>query len=214
MDAERMLDRVRWANNVSARSLGELAVVYRPKDEWRPLDPAHRYIRLPVLFMPTQGGFDRTVGYGIPFWVGIYDAAYTDVGDYIVMRDKTWFIASQDRFLPNLCVETNRRVSFARGSQTVVPGANAYAGLTARSLSAMTGIWPASVLGISASGHDVADLPTDVPISCWTVLLPRIGAVLLKLSDMMTDDLGRTGIIMATELTRLGWRLTVRDTTT
>jgi hypothetical protein len=38
--------------------------------------------------------------------------------------------------------------------------------------------------------------------------------VVLLNGDLMTDDLGRTGVISSAELTDLGWRMLVRQTTT
>ena len=37
---------------------------------------------------------------------------------------------------------------------------------------------------------------------------------MLAVSDLMSDDIGRKGVIASAELTRLGWRLTVREAST
>lgn len=175
---------------------------------------AHRYLRLPAAFTPLSGGFARPNDYGTALWVGIYDASYTRPGDYLVQESGTWFIASQDRFLPNLCVETNRLVKLSRPSQPSVTGTNAYAGVTAATNVPLTGSWPASILGVSESGRQAANLPTDVSVSYWTILLPPIHSVVLRPSDLMTDDLGRSGIVTAAELSRLGWRLIAKEAST
>lgn len=214
MRAVRILDRLHWGWNVAARNLGESATAYRPKDAGDPLTPANRYLRLPALFTPIGGGTDKPVGYGVALFTGVFDASYTRPGDYLVQPDRTWFIAAQDAMLPPLCVETNRTVVFARPAQPVSTGANPYSGVTAASSRALTGPWPASVLGASSGGRSEAGLPTDLAVAYWTVLLPPVPGVMLAASDLMSDDLGRNGVIAAAELTRLGWRLTVREATT
>ena len=213
MNRDRVLDRVRWAGNVAARVIGQQSVAYRPRDAWHPLAPAGAYIRLPVAFTNVGGKFDRPTGYDSGLFTGIFDSSYTQPGDYLVSGERRWFIASQDPFLPCLCVETNRHISFARVDVRSGNGAGGYSGITAASKSAITGLWPANMVERSATGNGAAALPTDVAASYWTVLLPPIPTVTLAVSDHMTDDLGRNGIVVSAELGRLGWRLTVKSTT-
>ncbi|MDR3536520.1 MAG: hypothetical protein P4L71_08470 [Acetobacteraceae bacterium] len=166
-----------------------------------------------MAFAPIRGRFEHPTLYGDALRIGIYDALYTRPGDYLVLETGIWFIASQDRFLPSLCVETNRTISIARPGQPLTVGANAYAGITTGTTVGVTGDWPASVLGISGSGINPAGLPTDLSVPYWTVLLPPIPTVTLQVSDLVSDDLGRSGVVAAAELTRLGWRLTVKEAT-
>ena len=55
--------------------------------------------------------------------------------------------------------------------------------------------WPASVLGENKSSHSAADLPTDQ----HDPVLERVGSFSfrswLSTGDIITDDLGRTGMI-------------------
>lgn len=213
MNRDRLLDKVRWADNVAARVIGQQAIAYRPCSAWKPLDTAAAYIRIPAAFTTLGGGLKRPPGYEIGLCTGIYDASYTRPGDYLVLGDRSWFIASQEAFVPNLCVETNCLVSFGRVQSPSSSGAGAYAGITAAATVAITGKWPANITGLSSSGRDAAGLPTGTPESSWTVLLPPIPSVILTVSDTMTDDLGRSGIVFAAELTRLGWRLGVKAAT-
>jgi hypothetical protein len=194
--------------------MGEQAVAYRPSGSGDPLETSNRYLRLPVAFMPISGGYGRPNAYGSALWVGTYDTSQTRPGDYLVQDSGTWFIASQDRFLPSLCVETNRTVALLRPQAPTAMGANGYAGLTTATMVALTGSWPASILGLSTSGRSTADLPTDQSTAYWTVLLPRIPTMELRLSDLVVDDLGRTGVIVCAESSRLGWRLTAKETST
>jgi hypothetical protein len=38
--------------------------------------------------------------------------------------------------------------------------------------------------------------------------------VILRPSDLLTDDLGRNAVVAAAELTDLGWRITAKQATT
>jgi hypothetical protein len=213
MNRDRLLDKVRWADNVVARVIGQQAVAYRPSGAGNPLEPAQAYLRIPAAFTHLGGSFKRPPGYEVGLCTGIYDASYTRPGDYLVVGDRSWFIAAQEAFFPNLCVESGRLVSFARVQSPSTPGAGSYAGITAATSVAITGYWPANVAELSNSGKGAAGLPTDTPTSSWSVLLPPIPSVTLRVSDVMADDMGRTGVVFAAELTRLGWRLGVKATT-
>jgi hypothetical protein len=111
-------------------------------------------------------------------------------------------------------VQTNRVVSFTRPAAQATTGVNTYGGVTAASVTPIMTNWPASVLVESREGRPLANLPSDTTVSYWTVLLPACRGALLQTSDLMSDDLGRSGIVATTELTALGWRLAVRQATT
>ncbi len=147
-------------------------------------------------------------------WYGIFDAAYTRPGDYLVQAATVWFIAAQQRLLPVLCVQTNRVVSFSRPAAPSNTGVNSYGGITTDTNQPLLTNWPASVLGVAGRGHPAAELPSDGSMPYWTVLLPAVPGVTLLPSDLMADDLGRNAVVAAAELTDLGWRLTVKQATT
>ena len=135
-------------------------------------------------------------------------------GDYLVQAGTIWFIAAQQRLAPVLCVQANRIVSFWRPAAPSNTGVNTYGGVITETNEALLANWPASILGAAGRGHPNADLPSDSSIPYWTVLLPAIPGVILRPSDLMTDDLGRNAVVAAAELTDLGWRITVKQATT
>lgn len=214
MDAVRLQDRIRWGLNVAARSLGRSTDAYRPRGPLDPLDPVNRYLRLHAAFTPPDGSFSRPNGYAAALWQGLFDAAYTCVGDYLVQPEGTWFVAAQQALLPVLCVHTTRVVSFARPAAPSSSGVNSYGGVTSVTNTPLLTNWPASVVGASGGGTPAADLPTDASVPYWTVLLPATSGIKLQLSDVMTDDLGRNAVVAAAELSDLGWRLSVKQATT
>lgn len=211
MRQDRLQDRISWASNVCARAAGDWADAYRPSGISDPLSVTNRFLRIPVLFTGMQGRFARPLAYGDTLAHGIFDYAYTTMGDYLVQGDATWFIATQGRLLPALCVRTNRIISFARPMAPSVTGANDYGGITAATVVPLLRNWPASVTGSSGNGHPSAELPSDSTVPYWTVLLPAFPGIVLLPADLMSDDLGRSAVISAAELTPLGWRLTVKQ---
>jgi hypothetical protein len=179
-----------------------------------PLRPANRFLRLRAAFSNMHGGFERPNTYDHSLWNGIFDSAYTRVGDYLVQHSGTWFIAAQQPLMPVLCVRADRIVSFTRPAAPTVSGVNTYGGITAATNTPLLTNWPASVQAASLAGIPSADLPGDSSVSHWTVLLPAQPGVVLLVSDLMTDDLGRNAVVSSAELTKLGWRLSVKQAAT
>ena len=215
MDAARLEDRQRWGLNVTARRIGVSTDAYRPRGASNPLALTNRFLRLHATFTSIRGEFTRANVYGNSLWYGIFDAAYTRPGDYLHQDEGTWYIASQHRLLPVLCVRTDRVVSFYRPSTPTGTGTGTYGGITAANMTSLLTNWPASVVGASSGGRPFAGLPGDnSTVPYWTVLVPRCPDVVLRPTDLMFDDLGRNAVVMAAELSELGWRLTVKQVTT
>jgi hypothetical protein len=214
MDSARLEDRLRWGLNVAARATGSTTSAYRPRGAKSPLAARNRFLRLHAAFSGLDGTFARPNGYGNALWYGIFDAAYTLPGDYLVQNEATWFIAAQQKLLPVLCVQTNRIVSFTRPAAQSSIGVNTYGGVTAANVTPIMTDWPASVLVASREGRPLANLPNDTSVSYWIVLVPACAGVVLQTADLMSDDLGHSGVVTTTELTDLGWRLAVRQATT
>lgn len=217
MDPDALQDHIYLGLNIAARSVGVDTDAYRPRGPSEPLAQVNRYLHLQAAFTSHDGKFAHPNGYGEALWYGIFDAAYTQPGDYLVQGDSIWFIASQQRLLPVLCVLTNRVVSFMRPaapSSTSGTSDTTYGGITTATTTPLLTDWPASVLGASGRGHPTSDLPGDIAIPYWTVLLPGNPDIVLHPSDLMTDDLGRNAVVAAAELTELGWRIAAKQATT
>jgi len=203
----------------AARVIGGSCDAYRPNGAHEPLSRANRYLRLTAAFAPPSGGFARPGGYGEVTWQGIFDAGATRVGDYLVDESAAsgravWFIAAQQPLLPVLCVRADRRVTFARPAAATMVGSNAYGGLTTASAQDLMRAWPVSVTAAAGHGGERVGLPGDGSGATWHVLLPAFGGVTLRNGDLMTDDLGRAGVVGSAELSDLGWRLVVRQAAT
>lgn len=214
MHPAALQDRIYRGLNSAARAIGVDTDAYRPSGPIDPLAPTNRFLRLRAAFTARDSKFAHPVGYGEAIWYGMFDAVYTRPGDYLVQEAGVWFIAAQQRLLPVLCVEANRTISITRPPAPPGIGVNAYSGTTAAGDTPLLTNWPASVLGAAGRGHPEADLPSDTSIPYWTVLLPAFPSVVLRPADLINDDIGRNGVIVAAELTQLGWRITVKQATT
>ncbi|MBS0558435.1 MAG: hypothetical protein JSR21_00090 [Proteobacteria bacterium] len=214
MSIARVQDRIHWGLNVAARAVGAMTDAYRPSTADFPVSSVNRFLRLNAAFVPMDGRLSRPNAYGAALWQGLFDAAYTRVGDYLVQEAGTWFVAAQQSLLPVLCVQTNRTLSVIRPAVPDSAGINTYSGVTSGTNAPILTGWPASVLGVGAAGPPSAELPTDSSTPNWTVLLPAYADTVLLPNDMLQDDLGRNAVISAAELTDLGWRIVAKQATT
>jgi hypothetical protein len=212
-------DKIRRGLGAAARAAGAWCALYRPQTAAAPMGSGNLLLRLPAMFANPQN-FNAPVGYGDAMWEGYFDAGYSRAGDYVCGPDGVFFIASQPRLGPVLCVKTNRVLSFARPGAPTAAGVNRYVGVQQATAATLLTDWPASVLAAGVGGRGA--LPADAPgviggAGGWSVLLPavRLGGavVMLHTGDLATDDLGRTGVVSTTELTDLGWRLHIRQAT-
>lgn len=212
LPGEAVPDAIRRGLGHAARAAGAWCDVFRPHGMAAPLAPGNRFMRLPAVFAGVQG-FAASVAYGDALWHGVFDAAYTQPGDYLRGEDGVFFIAAQPRLGPVLCVKTNRVLSFSRPAAPQLAGMNRYVGVQEQQAVPLLQDWPASVLTAGQGGRGA--LPGDAPASRsdvggWAVLLPAAGVV-LRPGDLAQDDLGRTGVVSSAELTSLGWRLHMKQ---
>ena len=110
MNPAELQDRIHRGLNAAARAVGADTDAYRPSGSAESSAQRNRYLRLRAAFTGQDGKFARPNAYGDALWHGLFDAAYTRVGDYLVQQGSIWFIAAQQRLLPVLCVQTNRIV--------------------------------------------------------------------------------------------------------
>ncbi len=207
-----MPDAIRRGFGLAARAAGDWCDVYRARGPDAPLSAGNRVMRLPAAFASPRG-FAASVEYGDALWQGVFDAAYTQPGDYLSGSDGIFFIAAQPRLGPLLCVKTNRTLSLSRPAAPPFAGMNRYVGVQDATNVALLTDWPTSVLSAGAGGRGA--LPGDAPgllggAGGWAVLLPDAGVV-LRPGDLAQDDLGRTAVAASAELTNLGWRLHMRQ---
>jgi hypothetical protein len=212
MDAIHLQDRFHWGLNRVANILGRVTDAYRVHGVSEPLARSNRYLQMKAAFSRADGNFDQPVGYGVALWRGFFDASYTKVGDYLVQGDEVWFVAAQQGLLPVLCVKTNRVISITR-KVTPTTGISSDTASISSTINVISQ-WPASLLGTGTEGKSPSRLPGDTTISSVIALLPSTHEQILQPTDIVTDERGATSIVVAAELSDLGWRLNVRHITT
>jgi hypothetical protein len=214
MNGRKLQDQLYLGLGMTARHIGQLTDAFRPSGPFQPLDTQNRFLRLSANFISSGGKYSRTNAYGDALWYGVFDASYTRPGDYLTMATEAFFIASQAPLLPILCVKTNRTISIKRPNTQSSIASNSYGGYTPGGSTSLMDRWPASVLSQNKSSRSSTDLPTDQTTPYWSVLVPSFAGVVFLPGDLITDDLRRTAIISASELTDLGWRISAKMATT
>jgi hypothetical protein len=91
---------------------------------------------------------------------------------------------------------------------------NSYGGYTAGESSNLMTDYPACVLGETRTASPTVDLPTEMTVPYWNVLLPSAPGIILSPGDMISDDLYRSATIVGSELTHMGWRINAKMATT
>ncbi len=211
MNFDRIDDMIQRGRGLAAIAIGEWHDLHRPKGHASPLQGGTTIMRMPALFTPSEG---RAASYGHPLFEATVDAAYTQPGDYLVGPTYTWFVASQPPLLPVVCVKATRTVSVSRAGAMDGVGLGGYGGLQRQLATPLLTNWPASLVS-HGFGMDRVDLPGDAKLGGWIVLLPILPcSIVLRTGDLVTDDLGRAGVVSWAELSDLGWRLFVRQAAT
>lgn len=215
MNPDRLQDLIYRGMGRAALKAGLIYDAYHPAGNAYPCSPANRFLQLRAAFNAADPRFVRANSYGHPLWYGVFDSAYTTPGDYLVERDsgRTFFIASQPPLLPVVTILAARIISLYRPSSPSGFGVQAYGGVDLATATPLLLNWPASMLdgGNGGGARYPGDLPSDVRLTAFTVLLPVLSLVVPRIEDLITDDLGRNFVVSSAELSELGWRLSVRQ---
>ena len=180
---------------------------YRPSSALNPITPMNLLRTLPASFNSKDMTYSKPNDYGSAKWYCLCDGSKTQVGDYLVGDQGTFFIAAQQPMLPIMAIECNRVLNVYRQQTQSAAGINSYGGTTLQNrIPLMTG-FPASVLKGAKAEKEGAVLVGDLKLPGWAILMPAVPGVVFLVSDIITDDIGRTYIISSPELTDMGWRL-------
>lgn len=208
MDAATLQNRIYKGFAKAATRIGYNADQYRPTSAFNPLAIGNKLRSLAVSFAPQDLRYGKPNSYAKPLWYGVYDGTLSQVGDYLISaKDGKFFVAAQQQALPILLVECNRILNILRPQQQTGVGAQGYGGdIDGNETPLMTG-WYASVL-LGTKGEKIdAGLPNDTRSASWIILMPAYPGVILRSSDIVTDELARRYLISSAELTDLGWRI-------
>lgn len=212
MRQELVQDSIDRGRGAAARVLGTAYDVYRPRDGGNPLLAGQKILSLPAAFNAADDRFCRPGVHTTALWHGVFDAAYTRVGDYLVGSSGIFFIAGQDPLLPVVCVRANRVVSLARPAAPS-GGAGSYGGVVRGAARPLLTGWPGSLLAMSGERRNQVGLPAEGQMTFAVLILPVLPAIVAspRPADLLNDDLGLAWVVNAVEQTPLGWRVFVRQ---
>jgi hypothetical protein len=212
MDFAKLQRKIYVGYGKAAQRIGPPNTIYRATGAFTPM--GSNIITLPVSYNAEDMKYGRPNKYGKPTWFGLFDGTLAHVGDYLVGQQGTFFIAEMQLTLPILVVECNRTINFLRSPASNDVGALGYNGTTTQNeVPLMTG-WPASVLQGTKGEKGDAVLPGDARSPWWSILVPYCAGVVLRTSDIGTDDLNRRYTVSSAELTDAGWRITAMQAVT
>ena len=213
MDYSKLQDRIYRGLGTTARQTGIWADAFRPLPGKIPLDPEGRFLKLPVVFEPLASWNILETADQV-MWQGIFDGAYTRVGDYIVFGTSAYFIAAQEPLQPIICIRSNQVVSVSRPIPPSLSSTNAYGGYSQNVPNILLEQYPAAVLIENKTGPSKAGLPTDQVTPYWTIFLSKTFDIVLSAGDVVKDDLGRSAIVTYAQSIAFGWRLIAKVSTT
>lgn len=181
---------------------------YRPTSALNPIAAGNLVGSLYVSYNAQDMGYTKPNKYGNALWYGLFDGTQTQVGDYLVDPvDGKFFIAAQQQGLPILVVSCNAVVNVTRPFQQAAFGADVYGGTTPATETMLMQQWPCSILLGGKQSKGDAILPGDTASMGVQILLPSVSGVTIAMADVITDQVGRRFVVVATELTDFGWRI-------
>lgn len=219
MDATKLQTKIYKGYGQAAKRLGMPYAQYRPTGAGDPLATSIGTIL--TALNAEDMSYGKPNRYGAPVWYGLFDARTTQVGDYLVGSQGTFFIASQQLHLPIQVVECNRKVRISRAAAQPGVGAVGYGGPCGDAddqylIGDGSGVgsgWPASILLFGQREKAISGLPGSSQQVGWRILLPASipSSVIIQAADTISDDIGRRYIVQGAELTDMGWRITTSE---
>jgi hypothetical protein len=194
---------------ITASILGSPYAQYRPSGANNPTASGNLLRSIPVWITGDKQG-EGTIPFtpAKPIAFGMFDAALTQVGDYLIGDFGTFFISSQDVPMPMQLVSCNQTVSLSRPGSPQ-PGANFYGGAATAALTPLMAGWPAALLKGTKGDKGEVQLPGDTRLAWADIMLPATSGVEILPGDWITTAQGTPMIytISSCEITALGWRL-------
>ena len=178
----------------------------RPLDPLAPLAPAPMATLKIAFDVSASLAFTTPAGFGKPIYFAGVDPAQVQVGDYLIGKLGTLFVAGLEDGKPPLCPRCNATLAFYRPTSSQ-PGADFYGGNDTGTGTVLMAGWPGSLLKGSKGERGDDPLPGDARLPWMEALLPAAAGVTLRTDDLCIDDEGRRFIVSTVELSALGWRL-------
>jgi hypothetical protein len=204
------------APQIAGSILGSPYQQFRPSSATNPLASGNLLSTLSAwITADEKGRGTKAATYAKPVWFGMFDPTITQVGDYLVGPLGTFFIASQNVPQPMQVVLCNHAVTISQPATEGSFGASTeYGGDIVGTETILATAWPCSMLQGTKGEQGTSRLPGDVKQPWSIILLPPIPGVNLRNDLIATDETGQRHVLSSTELSALGWRITVALVTT
>jgi hypothetical protein len=194
MDGDKLQNKVYAGYAKAAKRIGLMHNIYRPAGTDNPITASTLIDSTYAHFTPS-GNYTQFNSYGNSTWQAMLDGNKVSVGDYLVGEPGTFFIASKQKILPIMAVSCNRTVSLTQGG-----------------VSAVAINWPASVLKDAVRGDiTIEEIPGNPANPSWMMLMPEVNGITPEVADLVSDELLRVYLIDSAEISDLGWRIVMKQ---
>lgn len=194
----------------AAQRLGSSYSQYRASSAVNPIAPQNLVQHIIAAFDDKPNyKFQVPSLYGHPEKYGLFDGTLVDVGDYLVNGTATYFVAGMGSLQPIVCMACNVVVDVLRPASNSGFGAQPYGGDDVASEVSILTQWPAWLMAGTKGEKSDVGLVGDVRAPWYQILLPSFPGAIINAFDVINDNLGRRYKVSSTELSSLGWRLTV-----
>lgn len=225
MDGDKIQQKIYYGYAKAASKLGGLFNLYRSSTPLTPIAVGN-LIGQTKASTNVEWTYMKANKYGNAVWQILIDAQRKNaplaakVGDYIVGvpnthghidDDTTYFIAAEQFLMTILAVECNKTINIIRPSQSTGAGYKGYAGYTPGTSEIIMTAMPASVLQAAKSTNAPTKLPTDTNEPTSIILIPNLGNVIVRVDDIVIDNLNQQYVVMQNELADLGWRIIAKQ---
>jgi hypothetical protein len=210
VDLTTIEEKINFGSGIAARVIGQAVTQYRAQNIQSPLDISG-YVAIfyaafdsdPLLTLKKPIKVGRDVFYMIA------NTSTLAVGDYIVGPEGTFFVASLEPMRPPVVIRTNAVLSLVRPQSTSVAGLGPPGADSASTETTVFSGWPASVLMTGRGGQGDVNLPGDIGMGGWQILLPALFGIEIRGSDILVEATGLRRVVSAAELSSMGWRIDV-----
>jgi len=222
MDGPGIDQKIRFGYAKAAEKLGQPFQLYRPTSMIDPLDVANLIGNINAV-ATVQWDWMKANKPGNAIWSLVVDGQTSSYplsaqeGDFLI-GDTTFFVLSKQYQMPMLGCECNALITIKRPNQSLATGLQPYAGYLDSDSPGHVQNMPASILLMGRQGQIAkSKLPTDTYQPIYMVQIPNIDNTEIRTGDIISQQPGNTShtmenfIVMITEQTKFGWRLTAQQ---
>lgn len=210
MDGTKANAKVRRGYAIAAAKLGTAHAHYRPLDGAPALSDGNLLGDVRAVFDTNAYKFTLPQNWSKPVWTGLWNPEATQVGDYLVDGERTFFIASQHPLLPMQAVLCNAVVSLHR-LENLGPTEGfqrGYAGAVREREVPILTDWPCGLYHGIRGERSATNLPSEAGGSrgfdAYLPLLPE--GLEPRAHDILRQGEKRM-VVASAERTDMGWRL-------